>query len=129
GQQPGKIIHLHEQLVQPFKSRFMVRIGEHIKSIPTEVISYFFSREKGTFCVTNEGKKYLLDYSLEFVEKRLDPKIWYRINRKYIIHFEAVNDIISYSNSRLKVLLPHSSDNEIIVARERVRDFKNWLDQ
>lgn len=110
------------------KNRFLIKIGEHIKSIPTNDIGYFFSRDKATYCMTLAGKSYLLDYSLEQLAPMVDPDKFFRINRAYMISFEVINDIISYSNSRLKLVLENSTDNEIIVSRERVQAFKKWLD-
>jgi len=127
--QSQKIDSLGKEMRAGYKSRFMVRIGEHIKSVPTTTIQYFYSYEKSTWCITKDGKKYLLDYPLEQIAPRLDPGFWFRINRKYLIHFDAVTDIIYYTNSRLKVKLAHSEENDIIVARERVREFKDWLDK
>ncbi len=111
-----------------FKSRFMIKIGEKIKSIATEHILYFFSREKATYLMTNEGKKYLIDYAVEQLEDLTDSQKYFRINRKYLIAVNAIEDIVSYSNSRLKTKLRHSDEHDIIVSRERVQEFKRWLD-
>jgi DNA-binding LytR/AlgR family response regulator len=59
----------------------------------------------------------------------LDPEIYFRVNRKYLVQTEAIKDIISHTNSRLKLVLLGSADNDIIVARERVQEFKQWLDR
>ena len=111
------------------KNRFLIKIGEHIKSIPTNDIGYFFSRDKATYCMTLTGKNYLLDYSLDQLAPMVNPEKFFRINRAYMVSFEVIKDMISYTNSRLKLVLEHSDDNEIIVSRERVQDFKKWLDQ
>jgi len=124
-----------EKLMQSFnhryKNRFLIKIGEHIKSIPTSEIIYFFSRDKASYCMTAEGKSYLLDYSLEQLSPLVSPERYFRINRAFLVTMEAVKDIISYSNSRLKLVLDHQkdTDSEVIVSRERVQDFKKWLDQ
>jgi DNA-binding LytR/AlgR family response regulator len=116
-------------LTKRFKSRFVVKVGEHLRTIEVADIQYFFSQDKTTFCVTTEGRNLILDYTLEQLEEMLDPERFYRINRKYLIASDAIVDIISYSNSRLKLSLKVSQDSDIIVARERVQDFKNWLDK
>ena len=112
-----------------YKSRFMVKVGDKINSISIEDIQAFYSLEKATFILTNEGRKYIIDYSLEHVETLLDKKLFYRINRKYIISIKACKNIISYSNSRLRIQLNTLKDETIIVSRERVQDFKRWLDE
>lgn len=110
-----------------YKKRFTVKVGQHLKMIPTDEICCFFSENKGTYLRTAEGRNYLLEIPLDKLEQELSPQIFFRVNRKFYINIEAIQDIISYSNSRLKLKLKLYSDEEIIVARERVKDFKNWL--
>jgi DNA-binding LytR/AlgR family response regulator len=118
-----------EMLLKKYKTRFVVKVGEHLRTIEVQTIRYFFSQEKTTFCVTDDNRNHILDYTLEQLEEMLDPAEFYRINRKYLVRSVAIQDIISYTNSRLKLVLKGSQDNEIIVARERVQDFKSWLDR
>ena len=120
---------LLNQLTRSYKNRFVVKVGMHIRSIPAEDIEYFYTCEKSTFLCTTEGKNYALDYSLEQLEKLINPELFFRISRKFIINLNAVKDIIAYSNSRLKVLLNRQPDEDAIVSREKVRDFKRWLDR
>ena len=118
-----------QMLTKSFKSRFLVRAGEHIKTIPAEQVTFFYSMEKATFLNTIENKEYDIDYTLEELEGLLNPELFFRINRKYIVSMGAIRDIINYTNSRLKLKLVNSNDNEIIVSREKVTEFKNWLDR
>ncbi|HEX5171283.1 MAG TPA: LytTR family DNA-binding domain-containing protein [Cyclobacteriaceae bacterium] len=118
-----------KMLTKKFKTRFVVKVGEHLRTIEITDVQYFYSQDKTTFCTTCEGRKLVLDYTLEQLEDMVDPERFYRINRKYLISSDAIADIISYTNSRLKVLLKDSQDNDVIVARERVQDFKSWLDR
>lgn len=111
------------------KQRFVVKVGEHIRSIHVSKILFFYSMEKATFLHTSDNYNYVIDYSLDQVEQLVDPKTFFKINRKYIIALEAIQDIISYSNSRLKVELKHNQEMDAIVAREKVSKFKTWLDQ
>lgn len=112
-----------------YKNRFLIKTGEHIKSLSVDDIDYFFSRDKATFCHTKEAKNYLLDYSLDQLDTMLNPKDFFRINRKFIIALRSVKDIISYTNSRLKIVFHHPQYNEeVIVSRDRVGEFKQWLD-
>jgi DNA-binding LytR/AlgR family response regulator len=122
-----------KSLLQPekksYKSRFLVRFGEKIQSIPIEETAFFFSEERVTFLQTSEGKKFVLDSTLEQVEAAVDPSIFFRINRKYLCRVDAVEEVLSYSNSRLKLKLKNSSDKDILISREKVVEFKNWLDR
>ena len=111
-----------------FKKRFTIKIGQHIKIIHVDEIECFYSENKATYIHTNTGRSYLIDHSLEHWQGQLNPEKFYRVNRTFIIHINAIKDIISYSNSRLKLLLHSYKDTEIIVSRERVKDFKNWID-
>lgn len=116
-------------LTRNFKSRFVVKVGEHLHTIEVSKILFFYSQEKITFCSTIENRNFILDYSLDDLEEMLDPRRFFRINRRYVVSSEAIMDIISYTNSRLKLILSGSSDNDVIVARERVQEFKDWLDR
>jgi two-component system, LytTR family, response regulator len=123
------IASMIEELKPIYKERFLVKIGEHIKTVPVSEISFFYSLEKATFCQTVGGNVYLLDPSLEKVEKMLNSKDYFRVNRKYLISIFSIQDIISYNNSRLRIILKGSKETDCIVARERVNDFKAWLDR
>lgn len=112
-----------------FKSRFMVKVGDKIKSVPTEDILVFYSQEKASFIRSADGRTYGIDYALDQVEPLLDPEKFFRINRKYIVSIAACTHILAWTNSRLRLKIDGIDDPDIIVARERVQDFKSWLDQ
>ncbi len=88
-----------------------------------------FSENKGTYINTTDNRNYLLEHSLKKVGEGLDPKLFHRINRKAFIHVNAISDIIAYTNSRLEIKLKQPLDEQIIVSRERVKGFKEWLNQ
>jgi DNA-binding LytR/AlgR family response regulator len=111
-----------------FKSRFLVKFGEKIQSITIEEVGFFFSTERVTFLQTKEGKQFVLDQTLEQVENQIDPSLFFRLNRKYLCSFPSISDIFTYSNSRLKVKLRNCPDEDILVSREKMADFKTWLD-
>jgi DNA-binding LytR/AlgR family response regulator len=111
-----------------YKKRFTTKIGQHIKMIPVDEIECFYSENKGTYAHTFEGRNYLLDTTLEQLEDELSPEVFFRINRKFYVNINAIKDIISYTNSRLQLKLQSYKVDEVIVARERVRDFKLWLE-
>ncbi len=110
-----------------FKKRFSIKIGQHIKIINTDGIECFFSENKATYIHTKEQRNYLIDHSLEHWQEQLNPEEFFRANRTFIVHINAIKDIISYSNSRLKLILHSYKETEIIVSRERVKQFKNWI--
>lgn len=123
---------IKRMLVNPaekeYKKRFSVKIGTQLKVINVEEIECIYSENKGTYIHTLDNRNYLIDNSLEVIEKELNPNQFFRISRKFIIPLHSVKEIQMYSNSRLKIILPTYKDDEVIVAREKVSDFKTWID-
>lgn len=122
---------IRNMLVNPldrnYKKRFSVKVGQHLKLIPTEDIECFYSENKGTYLYTCEGRSYLLDVSLEQLEPDLEPHTFFRVSRKFYVNVDAIKDMISYTNSRLQIKLKTYKGQDVIVARERVKEFKDWL--
>jgi two-component system response regulator LytT len=83
---------------------------------------------KGTYVYTTEGRNYLLDTTLEQLENELEPQTFFRINRKFFVNINAIKEMVSYTNSRLQIKLNTYNEEDVIVARERVKDFKEWLE-
>jgi DNA-binding LytR/AlgR family response regulator len=111
-----------------YKKRFSVKVGQHLKLINIDEIECVYSENKGTYVHTREGRNYMLDSTLEHLEQELDPNLFFRINRKFFVHIKAIKDMVSYTNSRLQIKLNTYKEQDVIVARERVKDFKNWLE-
>lgn len=111
-----------------YKNRFMVKVGDHIKSIPTDNIKLFFADGRTAWLVTDEGRKYIIDFKLEQLEDLLDPVHFQRVNRTFILNINCIKDVIVFSNSRLKVIPDQTLDKEIIISREKVPQFKDWID-
>ncbi len=119
---------LSNPVEKTFKKRFTVKIGQHLKVVLVDEIECFFSENKGTYIHTFDNRNYLIENTLEQLEQELDSKNFYRISRKFIIPLKAIKEIVVYSNSRLKIILPTYKDGEVIVSREKVTDFKNWIE-
>lgn len=111
---------------QNYKTRYLVKIGEHIKSITTNDICFFYAEGRTVFIITNEKRKFIVDYTLEELSNQLNPQKFFRANRSFIINFDYITDVVVYSTSRLQVKFPHEFEKEIIVSREKVSDFKAW---
>ena len=122
---------IKKMLVNPidreYKKRFTIKMGQQLKMITIDEVECFDSENKGTYLHTVDGRDYLLDNTLEQLENELDPKDFYRVSRKFIIPLKGIKEIQMHSNSRLKVILPTYKYDEVIVAREKVGDFKTWL--
>ncbi|MGB0981806.1 MAG: LytR/AlgR family response regulator transcription factor [Winogradskyella sp.] len=111
-----------------YKKRFSVKVGQHLKLINIEDIECIYSENKGTYVSTISGRNYLLDQTLDQLEDELEPHVFFRVSRKFYVNINAIKDMVSYTNSRLEIKLNHFKAQQIIVARERVKDFKNWLE-
>jgi DNA-binding LytR/AlgR family response regulator len=112
-----------------FKERFTIRIGQSLKVVTTRQIECIYSENKGTYLYTNENGNYLFDQTLDALTPQLSPKDFFRINRSAIVQFDAIKNIAVHSNARLKIYLKHYESEELIVSREKVAAFKNWLDK
>ena len=117
-----------EMLRKQYKTRFVIKVGEHLKSIPVEDILFFYSLDKASYLCTSDFKTYLIDYSLDRVTEMVDERRFFRINRKFVLSNQSIADIIFYSNSRLKIKLKKPGEESIIVSRDKVAAFKEWLD-
>ncbi len=122
---------IRRMLVNPlektYKKRFTIRMGQQLKMIEVADIECFYSENKGTYLHTFENRDYLLDTTLDQLEGELDPTDFIRVSRKFIIPMKAIKEINVYSNSRLKIILPTYKEDEVIVSRERVAGFREWL--
>jgi len=125
------IIHKAMRMMsQSYKTRFIVKAGNHISSIPVEEILYFYSEHRTTWLKTKNLKKHAIDYTLEQLEDLLNPNQFFRLNRKFFTAFSGIKDVMTYSNSRLRVQLLDTSKEELILtSREKVGAFKEWLDK
>jgi DNA-binding LytR/AlgR family response regulator len=115
-------------LEREFKKRFTAKVGQHLKIINADEVECFYSENKGTYAATSDGRSYLLDTTLEQLEEELEPQTFFRVSRKFYVNINHIGDIISYTNSRLQIKLKRFDEQEVIVSRERVRDFKLWLE-
>ncbi|MBK6930008.1 MAG: response regulator transcription factor [Saprospirales bacterium] len=111
-----------------YKTRFMVKIGDHLTAIVDTDIDFFFGENKIVWLRHQNGRKYPVDYTLDQLEEMLHPQQFFRLNRQYIAAIGAIKDVVSYSNSRLKVTLRDPLGSEdILISREKVEAFKQWL--
>lgn len=113
-----------------YKSRFLIKIGEKYRSVPSGEISHFHISERSVFLNDNQGKDYGIDYSLEQLQTMLDPRKFFRINRECIVNLEAISLMYSYSSSRLQLTLKDREKSDLfVVSRDKVAEFKRWIDR
>jgi len=112
-----------------YKQRFRVYVGEHLHSVQTSEIAYFYTIEKSTFLVTKTGKNFSVDFSLEKLESMLSPTDFFRINRQFLISFGSIKKIAVLSKSRIKLTLEPLSTEETLISTARTHEFREWLDR
>lgn len=114
-----------------YQERFLVQIGTRIKSVPVTEVAYFMADGKYLMLFTTAGAGYIIDQTIAGLEERLDPKRFFRINRKFIVSFSAIKEMVRYSNSRIKILLAPEPPGgiETVVSTERMKEFKEWLNR
>ena len=131
---PGTIQTLLQQLrtgtqERRHRERFLVRVGDQLRYVPTSDIAYFLSDSGYVTIVTHDGHRLLLDQSLEHLSRELDPALFLQISRNCILCINAIQKIHTWHNSRLKLEVQPPSTEEILVSREKVKAFKDWLDR
>lgn len=117
-----------QQIQRKYKTRFLVKVGNHIKSVKTENILLYYADGRTVYIITAKNNEYIIDYTLEELVKHLDPDIYFRANRTFIVNINAIADVLVYSNSRLRVILNFKFDKEIIVSRDKVAKLKTWFE-
>ncbi len=123
------IASAYQNLNKQYKNRFLVKMGDTIVSVKTDDILHFIAEDGITLMLTNSGKRYPVDYTLDQLEGLVAPDLFFRINRKVLICINSVQKVSSYFNSRLKINSELLEDESAIVSRERVNEFKSWLDK
>ena len=114
-----------------YQERFLVHMGARMKSVTTAEIAYFMADGKYLHLVTHDGKDYIVDRTLTEIGEKLPPNLFFRINRRFIIAFDSIREMIRYSGSRIKVVLnpPLAEGEEAFVSTDRVQDFRQWLNR
>jgi two-component system response regulator LytT len=111
------------------KKRFAVNVGRKIISVETRSVAYFYSMEKSTYLCTHDDRHFPIDFSLEHLEQKLDPELFFRINRRVIIGFTAIERIHILSKSRIELETIPPSGQDMLVSTARAHDFRLWLDR
>ncbi|MFY8022342.1 MAG: LytR/AlgR family response regulator transcription factor [Bacteroidia bacterium] len=111
-----------------YKERFLVKTGSRLISVQVDEIAWFQASDKLVYLQMFSGNKYVIDYSLDELIGLLNPKVFFQLNRQFISSLQAIKDIHTYFNGKLKITLLPSVEDEVLVSRERAAEFKNWLD-
>ena len=117
---------IENENLRVYKTEFAVRIGKRIKIIKTESIDCFYSEDNASY-LKSSNSNYIINEALSGLETKLNPKQFFKVNRKFIVNREAIETVVSFTNSRFKIELKNRKQAEIIVSRERSKTFKSWL--
>ena len=121
-----KLQALRKSFMPEFRERFLVKVGNQFKSIPTKNVAYFYYDDGLCYLRTITGENLPIDHTLDHLMEELDPRHFFRVNRQYIVAMNSVKEIHSYFNSRLLLALAPATQEDVVVSRERVVNFKVW---
>lgn len=126
-----KLEYLIQTIQQPistsYKTRFLLNRSHQLVPVMTQDIAYFFTRNKVVYAVDYQHRQYNLDQPLEDIIQQLDPKDFFRVNRQYILSIDSIAKIHHYGNSKLKIETNPATDDDIIISKAKVKEFKNWV--
>jgi len=126
----GQIKEIIKKSSRIFKTKLLIKTGNKIQVKQTNEVAYFFSEGKSTYLVTKlENRKHLIDYTLEELQSILDPELFFRISRKFIVHIESIYEIKGRTRSNFEVRLHQPCEHQLHVSRDRAKDFIRWLEQ
>ncbi len=125
----SKILSTIQPPEKKYKDRFIIKLGDTIKSLSLPEIAYFYTENKSNFVCTNEGKRFPVDFNLDQIEQMLNPKNFFRINRQFIIGHHAIEEMKAHTRSRVIVKLSPPSKLDTVVAIDRATDFRIWLSE
>lgn len=111
-----------------YRNVFLIKVGSRLKTIKTEDIAFVFSENKTTYFKLKNNEKYMVDYTLEKLLAILSPQLFFQVNRKVIIQSDSIKDMLLYSSTKLKLVLNPEFHEEVFVSRDRIKNFKNWLE-
>ena len=124
-----KVAQLVEQISKKYKNRFFIKVGNRFQSVQVSDICCFFVEERNTFLRTSAGKTFDLDHSLDQLQLMVNPEQFFRISRNFLVNISCISEAVSYSTNRLKIKLKSGFNDGLIVSRDRVSDFKRWMDK
>jgi len=124
-----ELIETLEKKDNQFKKRFVVTISGRIKVVDTKDIAFFYSRDKNSYLCSMDKRHYPLDFSLDQIETMLNPELFFRVNRQFLVQYKFINKIEILSKSRIRIVTSPEADEEILVSSARTSDFRNWLER
>jgi two-component system response regulator LytT len=125
----AQLLEAFRNMQPQYQKRFIVHSGEKIISIPTTDIAYFFAQQRYVILFTKDNEQYIIDYTLDKLDQVLDPEVFFRINRQFIISFDVIKTMSPYAKGRIKIEIEPATKEEVIVSIDRASRFKDWLNR
>ena len=129
GEEVRQLLEYMRQSNYRYRERFLLPYRDGYISVQVKNISHIALKERTTLIFLNDGASMNISYSLDELESQLNPDIFFRANRQYLLHIDSIRNVSNYFNSRLKIHMKKYPDTEIIVSRERASALKEWLDK
>ena len=114
-------------VVKPSRKRFMVKDGGAMTFVSINDVAYFYSEDGISFLVKKNNKRFIVEMTLDAIEKDISSKDFFRINRGQIVAIQSVEKIHPYFNHRLKLDILGNTKLDFVVSRNRTSDFKTWV--
>jgi DNA-binding LytR/AlgR family response regulator len=127
GSQRPNLENVAAQMTPQYSERFLIKMGQNYRIVELQDVSYFMSEDKISYAIKLDGKRTALDFTMDKLEAMLSPKIFFRLNRQFIVSARSIEEMSAYSKSRVKVKLMPKNKEEPVVSSERTGDFKRWL--
>jgi DNA-binding LytR/AlgR family response regulator len=126
----GSLKSLLAKINRNYRERIIIKTGNKLYFKQSNDVALFIADGKSTYLLPkNDTRKFLIDHTLEELENTLDPDCFYRISRKYLLNIASISEIRGLISGKLEVRLNQACDKELQVSRERVHDFKKWLNR
>lgn len=132
GRQQQNIVNMLREMntsTRQYKKRFLIHKADRLVPVSVDNAAYFFAEDKVVILVTKSGEQHFVNYTLDSLEKELDPELFFRVNRQYLVSASSIKSISNYFNYKLKLDLKPPAEHEVIVSRQRVRLFRDWMGQ
>ena len=125
----AELVNAIKEAKPKYRTRFLVSVGEVFFPFPVEGAAYIYSRHRITSTVNFEGKRHVIDFTLEQLDEQLDPEMFFRVSRQFIVNIEAVSKVHTFFNGKLLLETRPGYDEKVTISRDKARRFKLWLDR
>jgi len=123
-----KIKSLVSSINKEKKNRFLIKKGNHFEFVDVSEIAFVHSEDSITFLFTKDSKRHIYSKTVSELEQDLDSTQFFRINRGQLINIDTIQKIHPYLNQRLKLELSTRTNIEFVVSRNKMMEFKTWVD-